>query len=180
MGEGAQFHGGLWGYSKRQVHEYLSELRRDFESKRDELVARQKEALAENKALQERLQKIASDLEKYREQEHLIAKVLIEAQVRAAAIEREAQEKAERLKKEVMDEIARKRTELANLKNRVEQFKRNFSQMLDSCKASLSAFDGLASKGPEEETFVPGPARAATGPVEARVDRDHLVQGRKG
>lgn len=98
---------------------------------------------------------MAGDLERYREQEHLIAKVLIEAQVRAVAIDHEAQEKAERLKKEMMDEIALKRTELANLKTRVEQFKSNFSQMLDSCKASLSIFDELATKGPQEDRLPP-------------------------
>ncbi|MEW6229772.1 MAG: DivIVA domain-containing protein [Bacillota bacterium] len=160
-----QFQTSFWGYRKNQVHEYLSELKRDYEAKKEELAAKHRDALSENKALAAKLQELASDLERYREQEHLIAKVLIEAQLRAVAIEHEAQEKAERIKKEVMDEIALKRTELNSLKTRVEQFKDNFAKMLDSCKASLSVFDQLATEEGEAVPRVsPGnEARFSTG-----------------
>lgn len=155
-----QFQTGLWGYRKNQVHEYLAELKRDYEAKKEELTAKHREALSESKALAAKLHELTSDLERYREQERLIAKVLIEAQLRGVAIEQEAQEKAERMKREIMDEIALKRTELNNLKTRVEQFKSNFSKMLDSCQASLSMFDQLVAEEGEVEPRV-GPGSEA-------------------
>lgn len=146
MDEEIKFRTSFWGYRKDQVHQYLSELKRDYEAKKEELAAKHREALSENKALAAKLEELANDLERYREQEHLIAKVLIEAQIRAVGIEHEAQEKAERMKKEIMDAIALKRTELNTLKSRVEQFKSDFAHMLDSCKSSLSMFDGLTAE----------------------------------
>ncbi len=141
-----QFQASLYGYRKNQVHDYLAELKRDYEGKKEDLAAKHREALSESKTLGAQLQELASDLQRYREQEHLIARVLIEAQIRANAIEHEAHERAERLNKQIMDEVASKRSELGSLKARVEQFKTNFCKTLDSYKASLLASDDLSAQ----------------------------------
>ncbi|NPV52523.1 MAG: hypothetical protein HPY71_03255 [Firmicutes bacterium] len=141
MEEQIRFHTAFWGYRRAHVHEYLSQLRRDFEAKREELITKNRELIAQNEALAAKLAELEAQLAKYQEQEQVIAQVLVDAQVRAAAIEREAREGAERIKEEIMAEIAIRRTELRDINARVEEFKKDFMRMLDDYKASLSVHD---------------------------------------
>lgn len=145
--EEPRFRTSLWGFKKAQVHEYIAQLKREFELKREEFTARNRELASQHEELNARLSALTAELAKYQEQERHIAQILVQAQVRAEAIEQEAREKAEGMKQDLMMEVAIKRRELHNIQARIDQFKQDFTHMLDNYRASLSTLEDLAGGG---------------------------------
>lgn len=139
MNEQINFRTAVLGYRKAEVKEYLARITREFEAAREELGGKTRELSTQNEGLGKKLEELKAQVARHQEQEQIIARILVEAQVRAVAIESEAKQKAESIEQQVLAEIAIKRAELNNIRLRVEEFKKEFGRMLDSYRASLSS-----------------------------------------
>lgn len=90
----------LFGYGKKQVNKYLSDVKEDYEHELSKKRDRMLELDAENRALKAKLQEYEERIANYQEQEAFISKALVKAEQKAQAIIEEGQKKinAERCK----------------------------------------------------------------------------------
>ncbi len=150
MGPERRFSRSLWGYAPAEVDQYLQDMAsrqaRELRDRENQLERLQSEL----ETLRERLKEAQRELEQYREQERAVMQILVQAQMRAERIEQEARERAEQQKEAILAEIAQKRAELARVRNRIDQFRREFAAILDRYQASMEDLGRLVAEDDQE------------------------------
>ncbi|MFO7295558.1 MAG: DivIVA domain-containing protein, partial [Clostridia bacterium] len=76
----------ILGYNRRQVEQYISEMRRDYEEELSKKKERMLELVEENSRIKSQIKELERKLEEFSEREAYISKALVRAEQKAQAI----------------------------------------------------------------------------------------------
>jgi chromosome segregation ATPase len=83
----------ILGYNRRQVEQYLSDMRRDYEEELSKKKERMLELVEENNRIKSQIKELEKKLEEFSEREAYISKALVRAEQKAQAIIEEGRQK---------------------------------------------------------------------------------------
>lgn len=83
----------ILGYNRRQVEQYISEMRRDYEEELSKKKERMLELVEENSRIKSQIRELEKKLEEFSERETYISKALVRAEQKAQAIIEEGRQK---------------------------------------------------------------------------------------
>lgn len=83
----------ILGYNRRQVEQYISEMRRDYEEELSKKKERMLELVEENSRIKSQIRELERKLEEFSEREAYISKALVRAEQKAQAIIEEGRQK---------------------------------------------------------------------------------------
>lgn len=83
----------ILGYNRRQVEQYISEMRRDYEEELSKKKERMLELVEENSRIKSQIKELERKLEEFSERETYISKALVRAEQKAQAIIEEGRQK---------------------------------------------------------------------------------------
>lgn len=126
-----QFQTSLFGYSKRSVHLYISQMNEDFSNR---LLEKEKEGREAVRAMNEELERLREENEQLRAERRDVAGALIDAKSFAAEL-REQAEEADRVQRAKNEDIHR--TELQRIRDLAE----HIDQLRTEFRSALSTMD---------------------------------------
>ncbi len=83
----------ILGYNRRQVEQYLADLRKDYEEELSKKKERMLELVEENNRIKSQIRELEKKLEEFSEREAYISKALVRAEQKAQAIIEEGRQK---------------------------------------------------------------------------------------
>lgn len=83
----------ILGYNRRQVEQYISDMRRDYEEELSKKKERMLELVEENSRIKSQIRELEKKLEEFSEREAYISKALVRAEQKAQAIIEEGRQK---------------------------------------------------------------------------------------
>mgnify|MGYP000648386767 CR=1 FL=1 len=133
----------LFGYGKKQVNEYLNDIKEDYEQELSKKKHRMLELDEENRALKAKLQEYEARIASYEEQEAFISKALVKAEQKAQAIIEEGHKKitAERYKLE--EEKNKWKIREKEIRRQLLEFEKEVYNLMESFYSEINY---LASK----------------------------------
>lgn len=141
-----EFNKTLFGYKPDQVKEKLQQLDTEYEKELHVLQLELEKAKSELKDSEQKLTEAELKLRNYVEREHIIADVMLNAQINAQKIEDKAQQKAQTMLETADDELKQKLQELDHLRSKIQNFKKEFSDILDNYKSSIGTINEPSSE----------------------------------
>ena len=154
-----QFQTSLFGYSKRSVHLYLSQMNEDFSHK---LLEKEKEGRDAIQALNEKLEHLREENEQLRAERKEVAGALIDAKSFAAELREQAEEtdRAQRAKNEDIRRTERQR--IRDLAGHIDRLRTEFRSMLSKMDEELEQYALLCKAIHAEDMELPPPQGEST------------------
>ena len=84
----------ILGYNKRQVEQYLVDMRKDYEEELSKKKKRMLELVEENRKMKSQIEEMQAKLTEFADREAYISKALVRAEQKAQAIIEEGRQKA--------------------------------------------------------------------------------------
>lgn len=142
---------GLFGFKTRDVLNEIQQMDSNHQKELAQLQSAIEKAKLELTYSEEQIEQLKKQLNEYKEREHLVAEVMVTAQINAQRIEESAKERARIMIAESEEELKQKQQELDSLRIKVVSFKQDFRETLDNYRISLERI----SEAPAELSFVP-------------------------
>ena len=136
---GRTFGRSLFGYSRREVDEYMSRIAGDFSVKCSEY---ENEIRKINQRASE-LRLLVGQLES---REKAVGDALVRAEIQAQSVVEEANWKSDSIIQAAVAEVAKKQLEVNSLRATVARFKVDFERLLDQYKASVASIDSQETR----------------------------------
>lgn len=145
-----KFGKSLFGFKPGEVINEIQRLDSEKQERIGILQAEIESARAELKKSEEKALELQKRLNEYIDREHIIADVMLKAQINARKIEDEARERSRIMLEKSEEELRKKNQELESLRMKVERFREEFRGILDEYKISLETM-----KIPSDTPFTP-------------------------
>jgi DivIVA domain-containing protein len=136
---GRRFRRSLFGYSPREVDEYVSRIAGDFSVKCSEYEN-------EIRKMNERASELRLLLEQLESREKAVGDALVRAEIQARSVIQEANWKSDSIIRAAVAEVAKKHLQVSSLRATVAGFKVDFERLLDQYKASAASIDSQETR----------------------------------
>lgn len=145
-----KFGKSLFGFNPGEVINEIHRMDSENQERIRVLQAEIELARIDVKKSEEKTLEFQKRLNEYTEREHIIADVMLKAQINARKIEDEARERSRIMLERSEEELRKKNQELELLRMKVERFREEFRGILDEYKISLETM-----KIPSDTPFTP-------------------------
>lgn len=133
------FSKGIFGLNKKDVENYITSIKKDYEEELLEQTKQLQEMKAENEKLNDRLNKLLNEKREVEMAKQNISDVLVKAELQAKQILDDAREKADKERHELelsieaeKEKLIDTRIELAMLKDKAKELMLKFSEDISS------------------------------------------------